>query len=640
MIVGTAGHIDHGKTTLVKALTGVDTDRLPEERKRGISIELGYAFLDTPSGERIGFIDVPGHERLVHTMISGATGIDCALLLVAADDGVMPQTREHLAVLSLLDVRRGAVVVTKTDRADPVRVTAVHEQARALVHDTPLSQAPLFAVAAPRGAGIAELQQWLFEQAGAHSREDADASHAFRLAIDRVFTLDGVGTVVTGTVHAGAVQVGDELVTVPSAAHTPLRVRSVHAQNRAVPRCGPGQRCAVALAGVAKDGVARGQWLVSPAAALATERIDVSLRLWRGEAKPLRSGTPVLAHIGASRTPGSVALLDAGDAVAPGEQARLQLVLQRPVAAWHGDRVVLRDAAATRTLAGGRVLDPFAPARHRRTPQRLALLDAAALDTPAARMQAALLVARQGFDLSQWARAEGLCKSALPALPEGVLYAQADGAPGWALDAAGTQAARAATLAALARYHGAQPEELGPDAARLRRLALAKLPDPLWRELLAGLLSSGRVVQRGAFVHLPAHGVRLSAGEERIAQKVAAALQQAGFEGAWVRDLARDAREPEALMRSTLSRLARRGELHQVVKDLFYPPRTIHRLAAIARELGAASDVTAARFRDATQLGRKRAIQVLEYFDRVGLLRRTGDVHRLRSDTDLFKEPA
>jgi selenocysteine-specific elongation factor len=220
------------------------------------------------------------------------------------------------------------------------------------------------------------------------------------------------------------------------------------------------------------------------------------------------------------------------------------------------------------------------------------------------------------------------------------LCAHAGGAASWALDAAGAQAARDATLAALARYHGAQPDELGPDAARLRRLALSKLPDPLWRELLADLMRTGRVVQRGAFVHLPEHGVRLSAGEERIAQKVAVPLQQAGFEGAWVRDLARDARESEALMRTTLSRLAQRGELHQVVKDLFYPPSTIHRLAAIARELGAASDVTAARFRDATQLGRKRAIQVLEYFDRVGLLRRTGDVHRVRSDTDLFKEPA
>ena len=640
MIVGTAGHIDHGKTTLVRALTGVDTDRLPEEKKRGISIELGYAFLDTPSGARIGFVDVPGHERLVHTMIAGATGMDCALLLVAADDGVMPQTREHLAVLSLLRVQHGAVVVTKADRVDAARVGAVRAEVAAALRDTPLADAPTFVVAAMRGDGVTELKQWLFEQARVQSRDDADTQHAFRLAIDRAFTLDGVGTVVTGTVRAGTVQVGDELAITPTGPRTSVRVRSLHAQNRAVPRCGPGQRCALALAGVAKDEVQRGQWLVATDVALATDRIDVALQLWHGEMQPLRSGTPVHVHIGASDTPGSVALLDAGDALAPGARARMQLVLQRPVAAWHGDRVVLRDTSATRTLAGGRVLDPFAPARYRRTPPRLAQLDAAGLDTPSARLQSVLAVSPGGLDWARWARAEALQRAAWPALPADALCSRVDGAPAFVLAPVHAPAARAAALDALQAYHARHVEELGPDAARLRRLAVSKLPDALWRELLAGLIREGRVAQRGAFVHLPEHGVHLSATEARIAQKVAVPLAGAGFEGAWVRDLARDAQESEALMRTTLARLAQQGELHQVVKDLFYPPGTIHRLAAIARELGASGDITAARFRDATRLGRKRAIQVLEYFDRVGLLRRSGDVHRMRSDTDLFKEAA
>ena len=229
---------------------------------------------------------------------------------------------------------------------------------------------------------------------------------------------------------------------------------------------------------------------------------------------------------------------------------------------------------------------------------------------------------------------------AMPELPPNALCAWVEGAMAWALTAVWTQSAHDAALTALRRYHERSSEELGPDAARLRRLALPKLPEPLWRALLAGLIAAGQVVQRGAFVHLPEHGIRLSTTEERIAQKVGAALEAAGFEGAWVRDLARDTREAEPLMRTALVRLAQRGELHQVVKDLFYPPRTIQRLATIARELGASpgAEVTAARFRDATQLGRKRAIQVLEYFDRVGLLRRTGDVHKLRNDTDVFKE--
>ena len=630
MIVGTAGHIDHGKTTLVRALTGVDTDRLPEEKQRGISIELGYAFLDAPPGRRIGFIDVPGHERLVHTMLAGATGIDYALLLVAADDGVMPQTREHLAVLSLLGLQRGAVVLTKCDRAAPERVQAVAAEARALLQATALADAQLFETAAHNGQGIDTLRGALQAEAQRDIRR-GDAAAAFRLAVDRAFTLDGVGTVVTGTVHAGRVSVGDELLLTPGEQRA--RVRSLHAQNQAVSEALAGQRCAVALAGIDKAAVRRGQWLVAPAVQLATERLDATLTLWHDEARPLRSGTPVHVHVGSASLMGTVALLD-GDALQPGASARVQLVLRSPIGAWHGDRVVLRDAAASRTLAGGRVLDPFAPARYRRTAQRLAELAALALDTPAERSAALLAVAPQGVDMHKLARAQG---GVLPALPEGTLC-HGDVHGDWALHPLHVQAAAEHVLQALAAFHGSHAEELGPDVARLRRLALPRLPDALWRPLLARLQSAGQLLLRGAFVHLPEHGVRLSATEQRLAQKAAPALAAAGFEGAWVRDLARDSAEPEALMRVTLARLAQRGELHQVVKDLYYPPATLARLATLARQVAAEQQgvVRAAAFRDATQLGRKRAIQVLEHFDRIGLLRRVGDEHRLRADSTLY----
>jgi selenocysteine-specific elongation factor len=311
MIVGTAGHIDHGKTTLVRALTGVDTDRLPEEKQRGISIELGYAFMEAgPGVERIGFIDVPGHERLVHTMLAGATGIDFALLLVAADDGPMPQTREHLAVLSLLGLQRGAVVITKADRVDAERLLAVQAEAQALLIGSTLQDCPVLTVAAPSGLGVEALRSLLREAAAEHAAGAAIAAQqnsgpAFRLAIDRAFTLDGVGTVVTGTTHAGQVAAGDELRLVPPGAQDEaVRVRSLHAQNRAVTQAGAGQRCAVALAGVAKERVQRGQWLVAPAAALATQRIDVQLHLWQAETRVLRSGTPVQPHAGRRRGAG------------------------------------------------------------------------------------------------------------------------------------------------------------------------------------------------------------------------------------------------------------------------------------------------------------------------------------------------
>ncbi len=640
MIVGTAGHIDHGKTTLVRALTGVDTDRLPEEKKRGISIELGYAFMDVPQGEgapagadRIAFIDVPGHERLVHTMVAGATGIDYALLLVAADDGPMPQTLEHLAVLSLLGVQRGAVVVTKTDRAAPERVAEVVAQAQALLQGSALAGAPVLAVSATTGGGVPALRALLADEArAAAARSRASASAFFRLAVDRAFTLDGVGTVVTGTVHAGSVQAGDELVLVPG--DLTVRVRSLHADNRAVTSAHAGQRCALALAGVPKEHIARGQWLVAPPAALATDRLDATLTLWHGEPRALRTGTPVQLHLGAETVAATVAVLDR-DNLPPGETACVQLVLRQRLGAWHGDRLVLRDASATRTVAGGVVLDPFAPVRYRRTPARLAELQALALPDVQTRVATLVAAAPQGVDLARLRAAQG---RELPALQAVLSTAGPGGSPGWALGTVQTAQARAALLAALAAFHESHPDELGPDAARLRRLAVPRLNEALYRALLAGLIAEGLALLRGAFVHLPAHGVRLSASEERIAQKVAPRLLAAGFEGAWARDLARDTSESEALMRTTLARLAQRGELHQVVKDLFYAPATMARLAAIAREVAAAhgSEVTAASFRDATGLGRKRAIQVLEHFDRVGLLRRVGDVHKLRADSTLF----
>jgi len=390
MIVGTAGHIDHGKTTLVRALTGVDTDRLPEEKKRGISIELGYAFLDVPGADttqRIGFIDVPGHERLVHTMLAGATGIDFGLLLVAADDGVMPQTREHLAVLSLLGLTRGAVAITKADRVDATRVEQVRAQVERLLSGTPLDGVPMLPVSSHSGVGLEALRERLFDAARVTPAR-ASQGETFRLAIDRAFTLDGVGTVVTGTVHAGCVRVGDELALCPSARGESARVRSLHAQNRAVTQAVAGQRCAVALAGIAKDGVARGQWLVEAGAAVATDRFDALLTLWHDEPRPLRSGTPVHVHLGAADTIGTVAVLHAldrdlatgtlgtADSLAPGGRALVQIVLRAPIGAWRGDRVVLRDSSASRTLGGGLVLDPFAPARYRRTPQRLSVVAA------------------------------------------------------------------------------------------------------------------------------------------------------------------------------------------------------------------------------------------------------------------------
>lgn len=639
MIVGTAGHIDHGKSTLVRALTGVDTDRLPEEKKRGISIELGYAFLDVPeSGERIGFVDVPGHERLVHTMLAGASGIDFALLLVAADDGVMPQTREHLAVLSLLGKERGAVVLTKADRVDAAQLDAVELEVRQLLQGSTLAQALIVRVSAQTGQGVDALRELLWQEARFRAADQVPVQPAlaFRLAIDRSFTLGGTGTVVTGTIHHGSVRVGDTLSLVPSMKQ--VRVRSLHAQNQPVQQAQAGQRCAVALAGIDKDAVHRGDRLVDPAVALATDRFDVTLTLWKDEEKPLRSGSRVQVHLGAASVPGTVALLDA-EQLPPGGAAKAQIITRTPLGAWHGDRVVLRDASATRTMAGGQVLDPRAPVRYRRTPQRLALLAALQQPTVVARLSEYSEINPNGVDLRDFSRSQGIQQA--PARPEDALERR-DSDAHWILVATPLKAVLAHLTTVLASYHEQHPDELGPVNSRLRRLAQPRMPEALWQAVLEHAEKLGLLQLKGPFVHLPEHGVRLSATEERVAQKALPHLLQSGAEGAWARDLAKLTAEPEPLLRATLARLARRGELHQVVKDLYYAGEIMRDLAHTVRRLAEAQDgqLQAADFRDATGLGRKRAIQILEYFDRIGLLRRVGDVHKLRTDCSLFQESA
>ncbi len=639
MIIGTAGHIDHGKTTLVRALTGVDTDRLPEEKRRGISIELGYAYLRAPApgpgadDVSLGFVDVPGHERLLHTMLAGATGIDHALLVVAADDGVMPQTREHLAVVALLGLSSGTVAITKTDRIDAgerdARVAQVRGEVEALLAATALAGAPVFPVAASTGEGIGALRAHLVAQAGGPGPSSADDTRAFRLAVDRAFTLPGVGTVVTGSAVAGRVRIGDELLLMPGGRQ--VRVRGIHAQNESADTARAGQRCALALAGVAKDEVSRGQWVCAPGIALATERVDVELALWPGETHALRSGTTVHVHLGTSDAMASVALLDR-DLLAPGGTALAQLVLREPIGAWHGDRGVLRDASATRTIAGVRVLDPFAPMRYRRTPERLRTLAAWTLEAGAAGIEALLAGAPLGLDTDRLLRTLGWRGDAPLPLPADAVR----------LGAAIVSAPHLAALEKrigerLADFHRASPEDVGPDLRRLKRLAGPRVGDALWQHAVEALLAAGTLARSGSWLHLPAHAAVLSATEERLAQKLLPRLADGGFDPPWVRDLAKDSGASEPVVRQTLASLARRGLTFQVVKDLYYPAATIERLAFLAREgFDGPDGLQAASFRNATGLGRKRAIQLLEFFDRIGYTRRVGDVHLLRPDTVLF----
>ena len=632
MIVGTAGHIDHGKTALVHALTGVDTDRLPEEKRRGITLELGYAAMPMEGAEPIGFVDVPGHEKLVRTMVAGATGIDEALLLVAADDGVMPQTREHLAILSLLGIGQGTAVLTKVDRAEPELVAQRSAQVQALLAEAGLHGWPVLPVSALRGDGLDALRERLRAQAR-HGRPPPPQAQGFRMGLDRVFTLGGIGTVVAGSIAAGRVRVGDMLC-LADAPDQAWRVRSLQSHGESVQEAQAGQRCAIGLAGLERAKVERGQTLCTAGIAQRSQRLDVWLEVAPGEERALRSGTPVHLHAATQDVLASVALLGR-DRLAPGESGLAQLVTRTPVQLWWGDRLVLRDASATRTLAGGRVLDADGPARYRQTPERLAYLQSQRDDDAARRLRAALAHAPHGIEGARWLRNAGLTGWPFePATIQGAVFGKGQL---WVIAAERLREQEAAVLAMLEAFHARLPEDTGPDTRRARRLALPRMPEPLWNALLDQLVAAGRIGRRSGFIHLPSHGAQLREAERVVAERALPLLQQGRFDPPWVRDIAGTARLPEAQVRSVLARLAKSGEVFQVVRDLYYHPKVVDELARLAREIESREgQVVAASFRDATGLGRKRAIQILEFFDRIGFLRRVGDAHLVRPDTPLF----
>jgi selenocysteine-specific elongation factor len=633
MIIGTAGHIDHGKTSLVRALTGVDTDRLKEEKARGISIELGYAYTPLAAGEVLGFVDVPGHERLVHTMVAGVGGIDFALLVIAADDGVMPQTREHLAILELLGITHGAVALTKIDRADDARIREAKAQIDALLAPTALSKVPLFPLVAtaPEDSGVAALRTHLHATAAHWPKHPEDG--LFRLGVDRVFTLPGRGTVATGTARAGRVQVGDTLAVMP--AGMTVRVRSIHAQNRDTGVARAGERCALNLAGIEKTALARGDWLADPRALVPSTRFDVRLhRLPNGRA--LADRAPLHIHIGTAHRVAYVVCLE-GDQVRAGATARVQLVFDTPICASSGDAFIARDAQALHTLGGGAVIDPCAPARRRRSPERLARLDSIERLLAGEGLEPLLRNAPQGIEMRELVRLCGRAPERI-ALPAQARIADAAGErcvflePQWL-------ALCERAVGALRTFHAEQPDEPGIDRGRLRRMTLPTLPDAVWRAVIDDLVQRQAVRRSGHWLHLPEHSITWDGRELELAQQLRSAIAAGRFDPPWVRDLARSVRAPDDEVRAVLRKCMVQGGVCQIVHDLYYHRDCIRELARLVKGLvdehGA---MEAAHFRDAVGVGRKRSIQILEFFDRVGYTRRTRNARVLRVDSSWHDE--
>jgi selenocysteine-specific elongation factor len=650
MIVATAGHIDHGKTALVRALTGVDADRLPEEKRRGMTIDLGFAYARMPDGTELGFVDVPGHERFLPNMLAGVLSIDRVLLIVAADDGPRPQTLEHLDVLALIGVADLTAVITKIDRVSPERRAAAEMEIVGLLADAGYGAAPIYPVSSVTGEGIAAVAGHLHTAArgAAAARAAKPPQGGFRLAIDRAFSLAGIGLVVTGTATAGEVAAGDRLLLSPRGIE--VRVRGIHAQNHAVERAREGERCALNLAGSFPDGgePRRGDWVIDPALHRPTSRLDLRVAVPRGAPAPLRDGLMVHFHLGTEDVVGRVAVLGARN-VAPGDAGLVQLDLEHEIGALWGDRAIIRDHAARYTLAGGRVLDPLPPRRGRQRPERLAAL-------------AALAAVDAGDALEKLAEAAGIVALPLFAqarnLPLGEIEALAEVAAAAAagLTRIGTGdaalaigAARLAQLgerivAALADWHRTQPDMLGPARGALfARLRGQQAPEAALDAALGILLAEGRVVRdgaAGAALRLPEHQPRLSREDERLWVQVRPLLEAGGLRPPRVRELADELSLAPELLTRFMKRVERFGRLAGVAANRFFLPETVVELAGIAAALAAespAGNFTAMQYKDRSGIGRNVTIEVLEYLDRIGATRRDGDGRiMLRRPEELF----
>ena len=630
MIVATAGHVDHGKTALVRALTGVDTDRLPEEKRRGLSIDIGFAYTPLSNGDVLGFVDVPGHERFISNMLAGVAAINFALLVVAADDGVMPQTREHLAILDLLNVPAGAIALTKTDRVSPARVVEVSEQIRELVAGTQLADATIFPVSNITGAGIPELKACLHESAARQSSSRAPGH--FRLAVDRCFTLNGVGVVITGAVFSGTVKVGDPLVVSPSGLE--VRVRSLHAQNRVADSGHAGQRVALNLSGtkLEKQDIRRGDWLVAPSAHHPTERIDARVRVVAGESAPLKHLAPVHVHIGASDIPGRVALLE-GNPIAPGQSGLVQIVLERPVIAAHGDRIVLRDQSAQRTVAGGAVLDPFAPARGRAKGARIAFVRILELPSPLHILRAALALAESGLDLVWFARALNLTEKQAEQLWSQVEFVRAGKAPAlFGIERHRWSALASEIRSALAEWHRCYPEKLGASERDIARTLAMKVAPAVLTAALNALVLARTVQLQAQRYFLTGHKSALTSEEAVLWRRVQPLLAAGDTRPPVVPEIADRLATSVKPVLSLLDRAAELGLVHRIAPNRFFLPEPIGKLARVAEKLSADNVdgcFEAADYRDHSGIGRRVSVEMLEFFDRVGLTRRLKNGRKL-----------
>ena len=633
VILGTAGHIDHGKTALVKALTGVDTDRLKEEKERGITIELGFTFLDLPSGVRMGIIDVPGHERFVKHMVGGVWGIDLVALIIAADEGVMPQTREHLDICKLLKVKKGLVVLTKVDLVDGDLLELVKEEVSEIVQDTFLRDAPILAVSSTTRAGIPQLLSTLDILSQEIDGKPADG--LFRLPIDRVFIIKGFGTVVTGTMISGSLLIGETVQILPSGLEG--KVRNLQVYNRSVERAVAGERTAVNLQGIETSAIERGDVLVRPNTLRPTQLADAYLEYLPNAPRPLRHRAEARFHIGTSLTHASVFLLDREE-LSPGESGFVQLRLERPVVALPQDRFVIRGSAAIQTIGGGMILDSH-PDKHRRYSS--SVVDDLGLLKDGTNEQALRQhIQRSGMEgttledlLNRVEMPPGKVQATIKKMAQRGDLLFIDPERLKVIEKGQYERLRELVLAQLGESHRQSPMKSGLSKEELRTKLPLGVDIKLFHILINELIQSKEVMLEKDKLRLPGHQIS-SVDKKGLISRVEASVLKGGLQPPSPKELSDEWGENEEAVKAIFEHLVHEGKLIKIKGEIYVHRVSFEKLKdELVAYLKSHQEITTPQFKEMTKASRKYAIPLIEYFDQSKLTLRIGEKRVLRGSS-------
>jgi len=631
VVLGTAGHIDHGKTSLVKALTGVDTDRLKEEKERGITIELGFTFLDLPNGIRLGIVDVPGHERFVKHMVAGAWGIDLVALVIAADEGVMPQTREHLDICTLLRVKKGLIILTKVDLVDLELLELVKEEVTDAVKHTFLKDAPILTVSSTTGQGIPELISVLDDLS--KEVEERSTEGLFRLPVDRVFIIKGFGSVVTGTVVSGRIALGETVEVLPSGREG--KIRNIQVHNRSLEMAEAGQRAAINVQGVETSEINRGDVVARPHTLTPTKLVDAYLEYLPGAPRPLRNRTIQRFHIGTNLATASIYLLDREE-LSPGEGGFVQLRLDRPVVALPHDRFVIRGSSVIQTCGGGVILDTH-PERRKRFSQTV-VSELTLLRDGTGEEALRQHILRSGIGgmilddlLERVALSPQEVRAILRRMVEKGDLLLVDQEKLKVVDLSQYRGLKEMVLAQLKEFHGRFPMKSGLAKEELRTKLPAELDIKLFQILINDLIQSGKIVLEKDKLRLPEHRVS-SSDEKGLVKKVEEAILNGGLQPPSFRELSEAWSEKEEGIQAIFEHLVHEGTFVKIKGGIYFHRVSFETLKEnLVNYLKKNKEITTPQFKEMTGISRKYAIPLIEYFDQIKLTLRLGDKRILRA---------